>query len=134
VRPLAVTLALVHLAGNAFAAFLLFVLPHLPVENTPSGQTPAWPFALVGAGLLTFGAGVFAGVVRGRAWVFLALAAQLAVGLAFLRYAVGESTHSDEKLLLFATMVEACGVFAALLSLGYSEKGSRVAPVATSHK
>jgi hypothetical protein len=110
-------LALGHLAGNAFAAFLLFVLPHLPVENTTPDQTPAWPFALVGAALLALGVGVFAGVVRRRAWLFLALAAQLAVGLAVLRWALGESTHSDEKLLLFATVVEASGVFAALLSL-----------------
>ena len=117
-RLLAVTLALAHLAGNAFAAFLLFVLPHLPLENVaPEDEPPAWPFALVGTALLTFGLGVVVGVVRRRAWVFLALAVQLAVGLAFLRYALGESTHSDEKLLLFATAVEASGVFAALLSL-----------------
>jgi CelD/BcsL family acetyltransferase involved in cellulose biosynthesis len=110
-------LALLHLAGNAVTAFLLFVLPHLPVENTTPDQTPAWPFALVGAALLGSSAAVVAGVVRGRAWVFLALAVQLAVGLAFLRYALGQSDHSDEKLLLFATVVEAAGVFAALLSL-----------------
>jgi hypothetical protein len=116
-RPLSLALALAHLAGNAVAAFLLFVLPHLPVENTPPDATPAWPFALVGAALLTSGFGVFVGVVRRRPWVFVALAAQLAVGLAFLRYAVGESTHSDDELLLFAAAVEFSGLFAALLSV-----------------
>jgi hypothetical protein len=110
-------LALLHLAGNAFTAFLLFVLPHLPVENTTPDQTPDWPFALVGAALLASSAAVVTGVVRGRGWVFLALAVQLAIALGFLRYAVGESVHSDEKLLLFATVVEAAGVFAALLSV-----------------
>jgi hypothetical protein len=118
VRLLAVTLALAHLAGNAFAAFLLFVLPHLPLENVAADdEPPAWSFALVGTALLTLGLGIVLGVVRRRAWVSLALAVQFAVGLAFLGYALGQSTHSDEKLLVFATVVEASGVFAALLSL-----------------
>ena len=114
---MAVTLALVNLAGHAFAAVLLFVLPHLPVENEPPDQTPAWPFALVGAALLISAVGLFLGVLRHSAWVFPALAVQLAVGLAVMRYTLGESTHSDQKLLLLATVVEAAGVVAALLSL-----------------
>jgi hypothetical protein len=116
VRPLAVTLAGAHLLGTAFVAFLLFVLPLLPVENTPpEDQARAWPFALVGAALLALATGV--GVARRRGWAFVPLALHLAVGLTFLRYALGESTHSDERLVLLALVVETPGVFAALLAL-----------------
>jgi hypothetical protein len=37
-------------------------------------------------------------VARHRRWAFLPLALHLTVGLTFLRYALGESTHSDERL------------------------------------
>jgi hypothetical protein len=116
VRPLAVTLAGAHLLGTAFVAFLLFVLPLLPVENTPP-EDRAWPFALVGAALLGLALATGVGVARRRGWAFVPLALHLAVGLAFLRYALGKSSHSDERLVLLALVVETPGVFAALLAL-----------------
>ena len=117
-RPLAILFATAHIVGSAVAAYLLFFIATVPFENSEPGDGE-WESAFISIGIALLALAIVTGVglARRRKWALGSLALHLAVGLTFVWWALGVSDHSDEKLLLFATAVEAAGLFAALFSL-----------------
>lgn len=109
-RALALVAAVLHLTVIAAAAFLMWFAATFPFENQSPEDAAADDWLLVAAPLIASLAIVFTAaiafavaiVVRRLALLVAvgALASELVVDAVVLRYALGESDHSDGKLLL----------------------------------
>jgi hypothetical protein len=116
-RPLAVTLGVVYLVVNAFAALLMWFYATFPFENQSSEDRGKddWLIAVASAMFLLALLTVIAVIARRHGWGAVTFAANSAVALAVLRWGLGVSDHSDGKLIAFALGIELTGLGAVVL-------------------
>jgi hypothetical protein len=116
-RTFSAVLALAYFAGHAIMAFLLVFWATFPFENQ-SPEEAAGDDWLIGVGLGVFILGLVVALAimfRSR-WAVVAYAVALAAGGVLLFWALTVSEHSDGKLVLLGTAVEAIGLVALSLS------------------
>jgi hypothetical protein len=116
VRALSLTSAVVHVALVAVAAFLMWFFAVFPFENQSAERAAADDWLLGAAPLIAVlaiaaGAATFARKAR---LVAAALTAEFAVGAVVLAYALGESDHSDGRLMLWALAIAGTGAMAGI--------------------
>jgi hypothetical protein len=114
-RALSLTSALVHVVLVGAASFLMWFYASFPFENQ-SPEDAASDDWLVGvAPLLAVLALLTGGAAVGRKANLLAigLTAEAAVGALILTYALGESSHSDGRLMLATLAIMLSGTVAA---------------------
>jgi hypothetical protein len=120
-RALALLAAVLHLAVIAAAAFLMSFGATFPFENQSPEDAAADDWLLGAAPLIVslaiaFTVAIAFAVARRLALLVAvaALASELAVDAVVLRYALGESDHSDGKLLLAALAGVVTGLIAVI--------------------
>ena len=116
VRALSIMSAAVHVLLVAAAVFVMWFAAVFPFENQSPEEAAADDWLLVAAPLiglfaLAVGAATIAGKVKFAA---AALSAESAVGAIVLIYALGESDHSDGKLMLCSFAIVLAGVVAGV--------------------
>jgi hypothetical protein len=116
VRALSLTSAGVHVALVAAAAFLMSFSASFPFENQSPEEAASDDWLLVVAPLLIVLAVLAGGaaVARKANLVAVGLAAEFALGALVLTYALGESSHSDGRLVLGALAIVLSGTVAAI--------------------
>ena len=118
-RLLAVLFASIPVLGSALVGLLLWLIATFPWENQDQGSDPGNAFALlVGATLasLLFAALLLCTVALNRPReAIVAFALHAAAAVVMLGVALGESDHSDDKLLGFAAAVELSGLVAVVV-------------------
>ena len=126
-RGLALTAVALHVLLCAVAAFLMLFYATFPFENqSPEQAADDW---LIGAApLIAILALAIAGGVIGRkvAVAAVGLVAQFGVGAVVVAYALGESDHSDGRLVLYALAVAVTAIGAAAAT--YAERHGRRPP------
>lgn len=122
-RALALVAAVLHLTVIAAAAFLMSFAATFPFENQSAEDAAADDWLLGAAALIVslaiaFTVAIaFAVAVLARRLALVAvgaLALELVVDAVVLRYALGESDHSDGKLLLAALAGVVTGLIAVI--------------------
>jgi quinol-cytochrome oxidoreductase complex cytochrome b subunit len=112
VRALGLIAAALHVVLCVVAAFLIYFIATFPFENQ-SPEAAAGDDWLIGAAaiMLLLAIAIGGAVIARRATVAaIATAAQFVVAAIVLTYALGESDHSDGRLLLYATVVAVTAV------------------------
>ena len=111
-RSAALLLAIVYLVSNTLAALLMVFFATFPFENQPRDERAARHWLIGAAVVMTVLALVIlVAVVARRVWLSaLAFALNFAVALVLLHWALGQSDHSDDKLLLSGFVVELMGL------------------------
>jgi uncharacterized membrane protein len=114
---LSAVLAIFHLVGVGLASWLMWFVGVFRFENqTPEDDAANNWLVPVAVVLLALAVAVLIGVlVRRWRWAATALVAEAAVAAVVFIYAIGESTHSDGQLILYATGVMALGYAAVAL-------------------
>jgi len=123
-RALALILGVAYLVENVGAALLMTFLATFPFENqSPEDKAAARWLIAVGI-MLAFLALVtlIALIVRHRRLTAAAFAANAAVALALLKWAVGVSDHSDGKLVAWTLAIELTGLGAVAVALRDRER------------
>ena len=115
VRVLSLSSALVHVALVAAAAFLMWFAASFPFENQSPEDAAADDWLLGVAPLLAVLALLAGGatVARKAKVVAASLMAEFLVGAVVLTYALGESDHSDGRLILGALAIVLSGTVTA---------------------
>ena len=110
-RPLALALALAYLVENVVAAYVLVFVVTFPFENASADQgNQDWPFA-VGAVLIFLALfTLIAVIVRHRVWATVTFIANVALALALLGWAVGQTSNSDGALVAWTLAIELTGL------------------------
>jgi hypothetical protein len=127
-RGLALTAVALHVLLCAVAAFLMLFYATFPFENQSPEQAAADDWLIGAVPLIAILALAIAGGVIGRkvAVAAVGLVAQFGVGAFVVAYALGESDHSDGKLVLYALAVAVTAVGAAAAT--YAERHGRRPP------
>jgi uncharacterized membrane protein len=133
-RALALVAAVLHLTVIAAAAFLMSFAATFPFENQSAEDAAADDWLLGAAALIVslaiaFTVAIaFAVAVLARRLALLvavgALALELVVDAVVLRYALGESDHSDGKLLLAALAGVVTGLIAVTAARRAQDSGA----------
>jgi hypothetical protein len=116
-RVLALALGIAYLVANVGAALFMSFFATFPWEN----QTPEEKAAddwLVGAGVMVAFLAVvtlIALILNRPGWATVPYAANAALGLALLNWGLGESDHSDGKLIVSTLGIELTGLGAVAL-------------------
>jgi hypothetical protein len=115
---LALVAAVLHLTVIAAAAFLMWFAATFPFENQSPEDAAADDWLLGAAPLIVGLAIAFVVAIVARRLALLvavgALTAELVVDAVVLEYALGESDHSDGKLLLAALAGVVTGLIAVI--------------------
>jgi Na+/melibiose symporter-like transporter len=117
-RPLSVLLGLAYLAGNAVFALLMVFLATFPFENQ-SPEDAGKDDWLIGVAVLLLALALvtaLAILLRRVALALIGYVVAAGLGVALLVWAVGESEHSDGKLLLWGTLIELAGLAAVAVT------------------
>jgi hypothetical protein len=116
VRVLSLTSALVHVALVAAAAFLMWFSASFPFENQSPEDAAADDWLLGVAPLLAVLALLAGGATVARKAKVVAglLIVEFLVGAVVLTYALGESDHSDGRLILGALAIVLSGTVTAI--------------------
>lgn len=124
-RALGLIAVAVHLVLCVVAAFLIYFVATFPFENEPPEMREASDWLIGAAAIILLLAVVIAGAVIARraAVAAIATAAQFVVAAVVLTFALGQSDHSDGKLLLYAAGVAVTAVAGATAT--HAERGSR---------
>jgi hypothetical protein len=106
-RALAITAVALHILLCVVAAFLMFFSATFPFENQSPEEAAADDWLIGAAPLIVVLALAIAGgvVARKVAVATVCLLGQFVVGAVVVGYAVGESDHSDGKLVVYALAV-----------------------------
>jgi hypothetical protein len=106
-RALAITAVALHVLLCVVAAFLMFFSATFPFENQSAEQAAADDWLIGAAPLVVVLALAIAGGVIARkvAVAAIAVVGQFGVGAVVVGYALGESDHSDGKLVVYALAV-----------------------------
>jgi hypothetical protein len=116
-RQLALLLGIAYLVENTVAAFLMGFIATFPFENQdPDTVTKDDWLILVGFAMFFFALiTLLAVIARRRGSAALMFAANSALTLALLSWALEASEHSDEKLILWTLAFELTGLGAVAL-------------------
>jgi lysylphosphatidylglycerol synthetase-like protein (DUF2156 family) len=116
-RPLALALALAYLVENVVAGYLLFFFATFPFENTAEDRSNQdWPLAVGAVLVLLAMVTLIAVIVKRRGWAAVTFAANAVLALALLSWPLGQSDHSDGKLVAWTLAIELTGLSAIALS------------------
>jgi hypothetical protein len=117
VRPFSLILGVAYLLENIGAALLLTFFATFPFENQSPEDRAARELISAGIVMAFLALVTLALIVRHRRSAAAAFAANAAVALSLLTWAVGESDHSDGKLVAWALAVELTGLSAIAVAL-----------------
>jgi hypothetical protein len=116
-RAVSRLLALLYLAGHAVAGFLIVFAATFPFENqSPEEAAGDGWLIVVGVGVLIVGLFVTAAIVFLPRLAIAAYAVALLADVLLLAWALGDSHHSDGKLVFWGVAIELAGLAALVTS------------------